>query len=392
MDLRASDQTGFFKPSELTSYDPSAIGICVSGGGYRASLFHVGAFMRMNELGLLGRASRIASVSGGSITTGVLAMNWDRIGWGPDHIAPQEDIFELLAKPVIAACEKSIDVGISIAGFLPGVSAGNALAKSYDRNVFENLPISKITDTRRFIFCAANLQTGGLFRFTRDYLADWQALQSTVRSIRLSQAVAASSAFPPVLSPMRLSLSREDVSFPRGGRLDDPELRKSPVLVDGGVYDNLGLEPVWKRCGIILCSNAGGNNEPQTGRFLTGHMKRVVMSMLDVTVNWRERMLVNLLTHKLSDGKHERIGAYWTIATPHERYSDTAVGLPDTWTGAKPSVSDLVIARDLPTRLKAFAKAEMRAAIQSGYAHADASIRRYLLPDADGPEELPDLP
>jgi len=43
------------------------IGLCLSGGGYRAMLFHVGALYRLNEFGLLPRIARIASVSGGSI-------------------------------------------------------------------------------------------------------------------------------------------------------------------------------------------------------------------------------------------------------------------------------------------------------------------------------------
>jgi NTE family protein len=392
MQLRASEKTGFFKPGELSSYDPSAIGICVSGGGYRASLFHAGAFLRMNELGLLGRAARIASVSGGSITTGVLAMNWDKIDWGADQQASHDDMIAHLVKPVDKACDTSIDVGIGIAGFLPGISAGNALARSYDRNIFDGLRINKITDKVRFIFCAANLQTGGLTRFTRDYVADWQAFRSTTHNIRLSEAVASSSAFPPVLSPVRLSLDGETVTFPEGGTLNDPDLRKTPILVDGGVYDNLGLEPIWKRCGVIIGSNAGGNNAPKSGRFLTGHMVRVVMSMLDVTVNWRERMLVNLYTHALEDGIAERIGAYWTIATDHQNYQSTDGGLTDTWTGAKPDKALLDKARDLPTRLRAFSKSERRAAMLAGYAHADASIRRHLLPDAPAPTDAPVLP
>ena len=45
--------------------------LCLSGGGYRAMLFHVGALWRLNELGLLPRLDRVSSVSGGSITAGV---------------------------------------------------------------------------------------------------------------------------------------------------------------------------------------------------------------------------------------------------------------------------------------------------------------------------------
>src|ERR1700726_486199 len=53
------------------------IGIALSGGGFRAMLFHAGALARMNELGLLSKAQRVASVSGGSIISGYLGMKGD---------------------------------------------------------------------------------------------------------------------------------------------------------------------------------------------------------------------------------------------------------------------------------------------------------------------------
>ena len=388
----ASSERGFFGSRETRKYDPDAIGICVSGGGYRATLFHAGSFLRMNELGYLGRARRIASVSGGSITTGILAMNWDKIDWGADGIASHEAMTEHLIRPVLAAVSRTIDVGVGLRRLVPGLSAGNALANSYDRNIFDGLKLGEITDKVHFCFCATNLQTGGLVRFTRTYAADWQALMSTVRTIRLADAVAASSAFPPVLSPVRLSLGDEDVTVPDGARVDDPAYRRELVLVDGGVYDNLGLETIWRRCGVILCANAGGNLAPDPGSFRFSHMTRVVYAMLEVTVNWRERMLVHLLQNRLSDERTERVGALWTNGTAPSAYRGTADGFPDSWTGAKPSDAEIEVARTLPTRLKSFSRAEERAAILAGYAHADAAIRRYFDTDAAPPAAPPVLP
>ena len=76
-------------------------------------------------------------------------------------------------------------------------------------------------------------------------------------------AVAASSAFPPVLSPLRLEL--DPASFTPGSGLD---LQREPFtsdvwLSDGGVYDNLGLETAFKRYDTILVSDAGAKMEPQ---------------------------------------------------------------------------------------------------------------------------------
>src|SRR5258705_3377859 len=51
------------------------IGLCLSGGGFRATLFHLGALRRLNELSVLSRSDfrTVASVSGGSIVSAQLA-------------------------------------------------------------------------------------------------------------------------------------------------------------------------------------------------------------------------------------------------------------------------------------------------------------------------------
>jgi NTE family protein len=46
------------------------VGLALSGGGFRATLFHIGSLRRLLELGVLSRLSRFSSVSGGSITSG----------------------------------------------------------------------------------------------------------------------------------------------------------------------------------------------------------------------------------------------------------------------------------------------------------------------------------
>src|SRR6266705_778572 len=49
------------------------LGLSLSGGGFRAALFHLGALRRLNELGVLQQIDTISSVSGGSIINAFLA-------------------------------------------------------------------------------------------------------------------------------------------------------------------------------------------------------------------------------------------------------------------------------------------------------------------------------
>src|SRR5437870_6584067 len=82
-------------PVEHIPTDPAdekpqpGIALCLSGGGYRAMLFHVGTLWRLNEAGLLGKLDRISSVSGGSITAGMVGLKWSKLAFNGAGIAPQ---------------------------------------------------------------------------------------------------------------------------------------------------------------------------------------------------------------------------------------------------------------------------------------------------------------
>ena len=58
----------------------AGLALCLSGGGYRAMVFHAGALQQLNELGYLPRLDFVSSVSGGSLAAGVLALAWRTCG------------------------------------------------------------------------------------------------------------------------------------------------------------------------------------------------------------------------------------------------------------------------------------------------------------------------
>jgi NTE family protein len=383
MDLwTASSSLGFFKRDAHdveNKFDPKAVGLCLSGGGYRATLFHAGAIVRLNELGVLSRLSRISSVSGGSICAGILGMNWSRLTFDANGVAT--NLREVFVKPCLDATARTLDIRVSLAGFLPFVSAGNRLSHLYDRFIFNGFKLNALPKSPSFVFNATNLQSSGLIRFTRRYIADWRALWCENHQVSLADAVAASSAFPPILAPMRLDLSRETVTTPDGARFDDPELHRQPVLVDGGVYDNLGLESVWKRCGVIIASYAGFNPRAEASNFDFDHLYPMVMSMLASGEDWRERVLIGLFENILADKLPERAGVYWTAGTDLQKFP-----IHDGW---KPSLAELNMARDTPTRLEVLSLAEQTIVINAGYAFADAGVRSKLLPDAKPPASAP---
>ena len=109
----------------------------------------------------------------------------------------------------------------------------------------------------RFVFTSTSLQTGVLWRFARDYAAEWRVGEWPSPELRLSLAVAASASFPPFMSPTRIKPPKDAFRQLEGNDLFNRDYASTLILTDGGVYDNLGLEPVWKRYKTILVSDGG---------------------------------------------------------------------------------------------------------------------------------------
>src|SRR2546421_8373552 len=85
------------------------IGLCLSGGGYRAMLFHLGALWRLNEFGLLRKLVRISSVSGGSITAGGLGLRWEGLTFYATDVATKLEA--LVGQPIRKLSDTTIHPG-----------------------------------------------------------------------------------------------------------------------------------------------------------------------------------------------------------------------------------------------------------------------------------------
>jgi len=196
--------------SEKNATPTDGIGLCLSGGGYRAMLFHVGAILRLNEAKLLPKLSRVSSVSGGSITAAVLGMNWTKLGF---VAGISVNLDELLVRPIRKLASQTIDRRSILGGiFLPG-SISQWVSKTYDKALFHGRTLQDLPSDQegpRFVINATNVQTGALARFSRPYIADYKVGIIENSRLRLSDAVAASSAFPPFLSPFTLKVDRFD--------------------------------------------------------------------------------------------------------------------------------------------------------------------------------------
>ena len=357
------------------------VGLTLSGGGYRAMLFHLGSLWRLNELGILPKLEQISSVSGGSITAGVLGMNWEALGLNDKPSASKEDFIRLVANPLRAMASRNIDVSSALLGVLGPGTAGDWVARAYNKRLFRGATLKDLPNRPLFVINATNVQSGALWRFTKFYMWDYKVGKVENPDISLAVAVAASSAFPPFLSPMVLHLDPSKFKprsgqqkFDKTGNVLDDTFRGKIILTDGGIYDNLGLETVWKNYTTVLVSDAGGRIEASAIRKLNWfHHLADVLSWTDNQVrSLRKRQLWDSLnlSSRHSGG---RDGAYWGIYPKSTGYNATLKCPP----------AHTVALAKTPTRLKRLCGVHQERLINWGYASCDAEVTKrcpQLLP------------
>lgn len=355
------------------------IALCLSGGGYRAMLFHAGALWRLNEMGVLPTLARISSVSGGSITAGLLGLKWGKLGFDGRGIS---NVFEPeIVQPLRALAGKTIDEGAILGGILLPGTIAEKVADSYREVLFGHATLQDLPpDPPRFVINATSVQTGALFRFSRPFIADYRIGTMPNPTVELAVAVSASSAFPPILSPLKLELDPHSWAPPSGYPSEDlhtePYLSEA-VLTDGGVYDNMGLETAWKNYKTILVSNGGGKIQPSPDppSDWARHAVRINEIIDNQVRSLRTRQVIGAFEAA------ERSGTYWGIRTAIGDY-----GLPDAL--PCPEEQTLALAAT-PTRLKRVDAVLQERLINWGYAVCDAAMRRHVAPTAAPPAGFP---
>jgi NTE family protein len=367
-------------------------GLALSGGGYRAALFHLGSLWRLNEAGWLKRLAEVTSVSGGSITAACLGLSWNRLKFEENGVA--NNFIGEIVPPIRNLCAKTIDVDSLLVGLIdPFRRPIDYIAAHFRKELFgektlQDLPLDD--EGPRFTIYATNLQTGASVRFSRPYLADYHLGKIEFPRVQLATVVAASCALPPILSPLVMDLDPRDwkdwdkdnispISF------DKSKLRSHLYLTDGGVYDNLGLERVWDRYVTVLVSDAGAPFRITTGSFGFRFSEvlrafKAVSIVTEQTRSLRKRWLI-------SDMKHGLVkGTYWGIGTHIRDYQLEVHGC------AQPLVEDSTMTRSLSyvrTLLNRFRDGEQERLINWGYTLADAAMRRHVLDKETKPGTLP---
>jgi predicted acylesterase/phospholipase RssA len=225
------------------------IGLALSGGGFRATLFHLGLVRFLRDADILPSVTHITSVSGGSVLAAHLVLNWDRYTGTPDQfdaVAAEVIKFTRLDVRNRIVRRAPLSLPIHTARWLMRLPRDRRLTRTgmlemyYQHFLYGDTCMFQLPEHPQLHILSTNLTEGSLCSFTRDgvifqkrlpgELFRFERLHAGLATVPL--AVTASSAFPGFFPPLQVSGS--DVGGPTG------QFNRQ-VFTDGGVFDNLGV-------------------------------------------------------------------------------------------------------------------------------------------------------
>lgn len=378
------------------------IGISLSGGGFRAAVFHLGVLARLAKENRLEDIAFLSTVSGGSLCTGLI-FSLNDFAWPSsqdylDKILPQARriittynlqkklIWRVLSWPLRLFSTKADDL--------------SRLLKKYwgIRNKLCDLP-----ETPRWMINATCFETGKNWRFERFRMGDYKFGYSYDTAIPLSDAMAASAGFPILIGPLTFNTKPYSWFYYKDKgigikELNDPSDHKkrptvpieNPVfrklhLWDGGVYDNLGLEGLhnfiegWRKdVEFLIVSDASGKGKTARYCRLTAIKHMISGITMDQIRSLRSRAIIErLINHPEDKGSFFQIGNTCAHILKNGHKTDEINTLCPQCLGEK----DTELAENMKTHISRLSLEDFDRLFRHGYEVADLTFHAH---DAEG--------
>lgn len=304
------------------------IGIALSGGGFRAASFHSGVLLYLAEQNLLESIVHISSVSGGSLLTGLIFNSSDK-KW-PSSEDYQNKVFPTIKKLFTNKSlqyESLIRLVLNPLNWRFALSRANVVAETIEAQWGVDGNLSDLPLFPIWSINATTGETGRRFRFKNNTMGDFELGYADCFNFELSKAMAISAAFPAGIGP--LAISPTDFIWHKkqdwGHELHD--IVKLPFkklhLYDGGVYDNLGLEPLFdigkqsikkdkeNNIDYVIVSDAQApfGRQDISNPLNPKRLIRVADIAFDQTRSLRVRSFVNFIQDHAQCGAYFQIGA-----------------------------------------------------------------------------------
>ncbi|PYG27179.1 patatin-like phospholipase family protein [Pelagimonas varians] len=243
--------------------DDLFIGLAFSGGGMRASAFAHGMIEALQDIGktpenpygLLPHVRLVTGVSGGSVTAAHFGLN------GPKGVAGYRERY-LVTNAEKYMANKAYNPVTLARGLSGGANGRKTFGRYLDETLFHGASFGDLAQRSDILtwINAADVASETSFLFSPE---TFDALCSDLASLPVSEAVAASAAFPLVFSPIVLKAHSERCTYQEPDWLTaarynpestatmkahgkvlenyaDAEKVKYVKLLDGGITDNFG--------------------------------------------------------------------------------------------------------------------------------------------------------
>lgn len=294
------------------------VGLALSGGGFRASLFHIGVLARLAELDVLRHVEVLSCVSGGSIVGAYYYLELRKLLRDSDDKIDHKQYIELVdrvAKGFLAGVQRNLRTRVAAEFFTnlkmifkPGYSRTLRIGELYEDELYKkvkdgeeekprfigDLFINPVKEKRDFspklhnwrreakipmlILNATTLNTGHNWQFTASWMGEppasidaeidvnyrlrrmyYNEAPKRYQKMRLGYAVAASACVPGLFEPLALP-----GLYPKEESTIEKMKKMTVRLVDGGVYDNQGVASLLEQgCSVMLVSDASGQMESE---------------------------------------------------------------------------------------------------------------------------------
>src|SRR5262245_29281930 len=224
------------------------IGLALSGGGFRASLYHLGLVRFLRDGGILPHVTHITSVSGGSIFAAHLVLNWDRYNGSPSEFdAAASEFLSFVRLDVRNRIVRRFPLMLPLRWPRRLLGRSNRkltrtglLEYHYEQYLYGDKSLFELPEKPALHILATNLSEGCLCSFNRNGLFmvrrrpgnTFRIDRTHIGLATVAMAVTASSAFPGFFPPLELTGANVGANAGEFGR---------QAYTDGGVFDNLGV-------------------------------------------------------------------------------------------------------------------------------------------------------
>src|SRR5579863_9562016 len=204
-------------PNRMTSTS-NKIGLALSGGGFRATLYHLVLVRFLRDAGILSRVTHMTAVSGGSILGAHLVVNWDRYnGSASEFDAAASEILAFVRLDVRNRIMRRFPLAFPLRWPRRLLGYSNRMLTRvgwleyyYSKHLFGDYSLFQLPERPQLHILATNLSEGCLCSFNRNGLLLMRRrpgerlrideIQAGLATVPM--AVTASSAFPGFFPPL----------------------------------------------------------------------------------------------------------------------------------------------------------------------------------------------